>query len=112
MSQLQENLKNLNVNRIDLDSAVELSASAYELRTSYARHQVPSPPWLDDAIRTLDRHITDLTRDRMEMELREIAQQDAADMTATERREVRAKRRAELESRLGKPAAAQVTTNS
>src|SRR5580765_1736284 len=88
---------------VDLDDAIELSINAELLRDGYKRHQLSSPVWLDDAIRILDRFIGDQTRDRMEMELREIAQADAADMTSQERRDARAKRKAEIEARLHKP---------
>lgn len=101
---LMGRLSKLNLNTLELDEAIELSTSAEALRDGYKRHQMSSPVWLDDAIRSLDRYIGDQTRDRMEMELRELAAADASDMSVGERREARAKRRQELESRL-KPAA-------
>lgn len=98
---LMARLQSLNLNKLELDEAIELSTSAEALRVGYQRHNVSSPVWLDDAIRTLDRYITDRTRDTMEMELRELAAQDAADMSASERREQRKARRAAIEARLG-----------
>lgn len=100
MEGLMARLQNLNINRLELDSAVELSTAAESLREGYKRHQLSSPEWLDDAIRQLDRYIGDQTRDKMEMELRELAQADAADRTASERRDARSVRRAELEAKL------------
>jgi len=102
MTGVMARLQNLVINRMELDEAIELSTWAELLREGYKKHQMSSPEWLDDGIRTLDRFITDKTRDKMEMELRELAQAEAADRTQSERREERAKRRAELEKRLGK----------
>jgi uncharacterized membrane protein YccC len=103
---LMNRLQNLTITRLELDEAVELSMFAEGLRESYKKHQVSSPEWLDDAIRTLDRYIGDQTRDRMEMELRELAQADAADRTSAERRDDRKRRREELEAKLGKTVSA------
>lgn len=102
MNGLMARLQAIVFNRLGLDEAVELSTAAEQLRDGYRKHQLSSPEWLDDAIRALDRFIADQTRDKLEMELRELAAQDAADMTASERRSQRASRRAELEARLGK----------
>lgn len=103
MTGLRTTLQRLNLTTLVLDDAIELSTAAEALRTGYKSHQMNSPEWLDDSIRTLDRYITDRTRDAAEMELRELAQADAADRTAGERRAERAARRAELETKLGKP---------
>jgi hypothetical protein len=108
MTGLMARLQNLNLTRLELDEAVELSVGAEMLREGYKRHALPAPEWLDDAIRSLDRYIGDRTRDAAEMELRELAQAEAADRTAGERKEARAKRRAELEAKLGKNAPATV----
>ena len=105
---LMARLQRLDLNRLELDEAIELSMLAESLRDAYKRHQVSSPVWLDDSIRTLDRYISDRTRDVMEMELRELAQADAADLTASERRDARRKRREELESKLNPPKPASV----
>jgi hypothetical protein len=102
MTGIMARLMNLNLTRLELDEAVELSVLAEQLREGYKRHSLPSPEALDDAIRQLDRYIGDKTRDNAEMELRELAQADAADRTAGERREARSARRAELEAKLGK----------
>lgn len=95
-------LQNLNVLTMDFDEAVLLSTQAEALREGYKRHQLASPEWLDDAIRTLDRFIGEKVNDTLEMELRQIKQANAADMTSAERRDTRAKRQAEIEARLGK----------
>lgn len=102
MTGLLARLGRLNTNTMELDEAIELSTVAEALRDGYKRHQLSSPVLLDDSIRMLDRYIADRSRDVMEMELRELAQADAADMTAGERRDARKSRRAELESKLGK----------
>lgn len=99
---IMNRLQSMNINKLDLDEAVELSTLAKSLREGYERHQLSSPMILDDSIRQLDRYIGDQIRDRTEMELREIAQADATDMTAPERRAARAARREELEARLTK----------
>jgi len=97
---LMARLQRLDLNRLELDEAIELSTLAEMLREGYKRHQLSSPVWLDDGIRSLDRYIADRTRDVMEMELRELAQADAADLTASERRDKRKARREELEAKL------------
>lgn len=99
---LLDRLQKLNLNAVDFDDAVELATQADALRTGYKRHNLPVPETLDDGIRELDRFIADRARDRAEMELRELKQADAADMTTTERRAARAKRIAELEAATGK----------
>jgi hypothetical protein len=105
MNGLMSRLQNLNLTRLELDEAIELSVGAEMLRGGYKRHQLPAPEWLDDAIRSLDRYIGDRTRDAAEMELRELAQAEAADQTASERKTARAARKAELEAKLKIPAA-------
>ena len=102
MTGLMARLQSLNINKLDLDEAVELSTLGEQLRDGYRKHGLPSPMALDDALRQLDRYISDQMRDRAEMRLRELAQEDAADMSAPERRAKRAQERAELEARLGK----------
>lgn len=97
---LMARLQGLNLTTRKLDEAVELSIYAESLRDGYRKHGLSSPIWLDDAIRLLDRVIADQTRDKMEMELRELAHADAADMSAPERKAARARRRAEIEARL------------
>lgn len=99
---LMDRLQKLNLTTLNFEDAIELATQADALRTGYKRHQVSSPEWLDDGIRTLDRYIGERTRDQQDMELRELRQAEAADKTVPERRTERAARIAELEKSLGK----------
>lgn len=98
---IRQQLQRLSLTTIDFDDAIEMSMLAENLRVTYARHGLASPVWLDDSIRGLSRHITDRMKDAAEMELRELDQQDAADMSKDEKRAQRAARRTELKAKLG-----------
>lgn len=101
MMSLSTRLQNLNLTNFDLDEAIELVTAAEGLRQGYEKH-LASPEWLDDAIRSLNRFIQTQAQDRVELRLRELNQADAADMTASERREARKKEREALEAKLGR----------
>ena len=99
---VKQKLSALQVNRLDLDEAMELASQANGLRGFYQTKQLASPEWLDDGIRTLDRFITDNTRDAAEARLRELEQEELTDRTKDERRAARQAEKDALLKKLGR----------
>lgn len=66
-----EALKNLNLERMDLDDAVSLSAFARTLKAEYEHCGAEAPQWLDDKTRELRSEIRDRLRDSVQKRLRE-----------------------------------------
>lgn len=80
-------LQNFNENRTTLLELVALSVFAVSLRQACEAKNVPSPEWLDDRIRTINRLIDLQTRDAKELRLKEIAAEETRLLTSAEKRE-------------------------
>lgn len=96
-------LTSLNMDRTNLNELVEVLAEAKTVRSEFELHEVPVPEPLTEGIRTLNREIKLRSADAIERRLRELETADAADRTASERREDRAKERERLQAKLGQP---------
>ena len=96
-----EQLKRLDVNRLQLDEALAYAAFAKGLRQEYDTRNIPAPEWLDDAIRALNKDVEGRRRDALEMRLKEIRAQKTQLMTPAEKREALAAEEAELVGKLG-----------
>lgn len=64
-------LRQLNLDRLDIDEAVALSAFGGALQARYEELGVAVPDWLDANMKTLDREIADRVRDGLSKDLRE-----------------------------------------
>lgn len=97
---LLDRLKQLDVDKLSLDDAVELAVDAKALRAEYERRTLPVPEVLDDSLRSLDRDIEARRRDALELRLKEVRRQRAATMSAEEKRQKLAAEEADLEALL------------
>lgn len=88
-----EKLKALNLDRMDVDEAIELVTFGRVAEKTYSDYQVPSPEWLKDSIAALDGEIKRRRRDMLEARLKEVK----ARQTALKSRE---EKKAELDAEL------------
>lgn len=96
-----ERLKTLNVDRIELDEAIELLALAEVVEAKFAAVGLTAAPeYLTDAIRTLKSEIAGRMRDAREKRLKQIRAQKTQLMSADEKRLALSKEEAELEELL------------
>jgi len=100
VSERVEELKNFNVDRLSVEEMVYLAVEAQRLREGFEARAMPAPEWLMDQIRTLNVEIDRRKRDDLEKRLKELKSADAADMTASERREARRLERERIEKEL------------
>lgn len=99
-----EQLKRLDIDRISLEEMLALAAFAKSLHAEYDLRNIPSPEWLDDKIRLLNREIGARSRDALEMRLREVRAQQTQLLTPAEKRAKLAEEEARLQAQLGTPA--------
>jgi hypothetical protein len=86
-------LKSFNIDRLDVAEMLMLASDGQRLREMYEARTMPTPEWLTEAVRLLNREIDRRKVDDLEKRLREIQSLDAADMDKQERREARRKER-------------------
>lgn len=103
-------LKAFDADRASFEEMVLIEDDALRVRTAFDRHAVPVPEWLTDVIRTLNVEIGRRKRDDLERRLKELRTADAADMSASERREARKAERERIERELAGTAAPAGTT--
>jgi len=65
-------LKNLNVDRMDVDEAISLATMARAYANGYEHYGVSPPAWLTGAIETLDVEINRRRRDILQSRKREL----------------------------------------
>lgn len=81
-----EKLRNLDVQRPDLEELVFLSATAKALRTEFEAENVDVPEWLDNTSRELKREIRTRQQDSIEKRVRDIRSRLDALKTPSEKR--------------------------
>lgn len=91
-----EKLRNLTVDRIDLDEAVALATLARATSHGYTHYDVPAPAWLTNAIDQLDGEINRRRKDILQARSREVA----AELTQLQTREERRAKLMAEQSRL------------
>lgn len=79
-------LKNLNIERIDVDEMVALHAFGGGLQRAYEAHQLPVPEWLPENLRVLSKEIASHRRDSVERALKLANSRLDALKTADEKR--------------------------
>lgn len=84
---LFEKLRTLNVERIDIDDAIELVTYARHAEQTYLGYQVPAPEWLKDAMSKLDGEIKSRRRDMLDARRKELASRLGALKTREEKKE-------------------------
>lgn len=95
-----DELKNFNIERLSFEEMILLESDAQRVRAAFEQHTVPQPEWLVDQIRTLNIEIGRRKRDDLEKRRKELNAADAADMSASERREARKAERERIEREL------------
>lgn len=96
-----EKLKNLDVERIDLDEAVELSAIGRVVKDEYEKNGAEAPTWIDDRLREVRREIRARQADMIDKRLREAKARRASLKTTEEKRADLDREIAELEKIAG-----------
>jgi len=81
-----QKLKSLDLERMDLDDAVELLSVANLMHATYNTEQVDVPEWLDTSIRELKREIRTRQQDSRERRLKELKSRREALATTEEKR--------------------------
>lgn len=81
-----QKLKNLDMERMDLDEAIELLSVANAMRVTYDAEQVEVPEWVDTSIRELKREIRSRQQDSRERRLKELKARREALATVDEKR--------------------------
>lgn len=97
-----QQLRNLNVDRIDLDEAIALEAYGGMVRDRYVARQLPIPEWIEDALRLLGKEILSRRSEMLEKRRRELRARLEAEMTASERKAKLRKELDEVETQLTK----------
>jgi hypothetical protein len=100
-SMMVNQLKNFQVDRLDMDELFALSALGKQLQAEYATRQMSAPAWLTDQLGVLEREITMRRKDDLEKKLREVKAQRTGLETASEKRERLDREQTELEKQLG-----------
>jgi hypothetical protein len=80
-------LRRLNTETSTLDELIALETFAVQLQLGYDKHQVPTPDWLGQALKTLELEIVAKTRAILELRLREARAKQANLRTREERRQ-------------------------
>lgn len=94
VSERIEELKSFNVDRMSSEEMIFLESDAQRLRSAYETRAIPAPEWVVETIRTLNLEIDRRKHDDLMKRKKELLAANAADMSASERREAR---KAELE---------------
>ena len=96
-----ERLRNLNIDRIDIDDAVELSTFGKLAAATYESYSVPTPGWLKDSLTALDGEIRSRRRDMLLARQKEVANRLGSLKTREEKRAELEAEQARLNDALG-----------
>lgn len=98
-----EQLRNINLDRLDIDRAVELATVGKQVAATYTEFKVPVPGWLNDALTKLHGEITRRRADMLAARRNEINASLAALRTRDERVNDLQAELAKLNDELGAP---------
>jgi len=93
-----ERLKNLDLERLDVDEMVAMLAFAKSLAAEYQAQQAPAPEWVDTRAKELKREINTRLADMKEKRKKEIKAKLQSLKSAQERREELTKELEQLEA--------------
>lgn len=110
VSERIEELKTFNVDRMSSEEMIFLESDAQRLRGAYETRAIPAPEWLTEQIRTLNLEIDRRKHDDLMKRKKELLAANAADMSASERRESRKAELDRIERELAGTAAPAGTT--
>lgn len=88
-------LKNLVIDRVDMDEALSLIVFGKQLAAEYGGHGIEPPMWLTEALEELDREIARRRRDELRRMLKEAKLRREGLKTVDEKRQ-------ELDDRIGR----------
>lgn len=95
-----EQLASLNMDRIDLDDAVELLTFGTALQKTYADNQLVTPEFVNDAVSKLKHEIATKRRENLEMALKQARARKENLKTAEQKRQETDDEIARLEQQL------------
>lgn len=95
-----DTLKHLDLTPMGIEEMVELSSQGTAVQEQFTRLDVAPPDWLADRLRVLNKEIKNRESDRLEMELKQLESEGAADLTAEERRKERREKMEHLKEKL------------
>lgn len=95
-----------NIQGYGYEEMLVVHMQAKQLRAEFETFSLDIPEWLEDAIRLLSREIRLQTEDRLALQLRELEQEERSLMTAGERRQALADRKARIQEQLNRRNAA------
>lgn len=99
---MRNDLRNLDVDGMDMDDMVALAALAKAMQAEYNAAALPVPAWLTESLATLDRAIKAGRRDALEAELKRAKGRIESLKTADEKRADARALVAQLEAELAK----------
>jgi hypothetical protein len=79
-------LRRFNVETGELEEMVALLHLARGVQQEFATLNIPTPPWVDDKVRQLQRAIQSKTADQRDLRIKELQAEQARLKTAAERR--------------------------
>jgi hypothetical protein len=82
-----EQLRNVDIDRAQIDDVLGLLAFAKLLRTEHEQRMGVVPEWIDDKVRVMSRYVEMHRRDALELRLKQAKAQAATLLTTAERRE-------------------------
>jgi len=88
-----EALRNLNLDRVELDDGVALLAVGESLGKTYTDNQLETPEWVTDKVAILRQWVKDRSRDNLDREIK-LAEQKRSELRTAE------EKRGDLDSRI------------
>jgi hypothetical protein len=100
--QLLESLRNVNIDRLDMDEIVAALTFANAMAMTYQSVGLETPEWLVDSTDTLKREAGARHRDQLEKELREIEQREETLKSQSEKRADLSSKKKRIMAQLGR----------
>jgi hypothetical protein len=100
---LFQRIRTLQVDRLDVDEAIELVTFGRIAETTYSGYNVPTPEWLKDGIAQLDTEIKRRRRDMLEARAKELKAKLSTLKSREERKSETEAELAKLNDALGTP---------
>ena len=101
-----QQLRNFDVDRMDLDDLIGLVAYAKLMRAEYEKMGLEEPDWVNDKIKTLTREIKAKTAEKLASRAREINSRLEALKTPTQRKSELQKELKRIQEQIGEEAIA------
>jgi len=96
-----QQLKNLNIERLDLDEGVALAAFGRAMEAEYAHVSAEAPDWLTDNLKALRKEVRQRLQDTLESRLLEVTSRIESLSTVEEKRAKLREEKERLMAKLG-----------